>query len=215
MRRLLLTGPHARNEQRVSSPRFWLSFRVFTDTDHGIFGSVLPRRQNRSFRGFAPFSVFPTLESDLIRCVPPHRYVCVLGIVSSPRRLAPPKVYRAYFIPLPLLGFYPSRSCSLPSAVRSFERLCLLDVVRRPSARPCSFGKSRPHARGLERPCCDYLLGVCSSEAFPQLTLYSSLSLPSPHALLPCELLAPRLAFASGCFSCVAASFSLETVVPL
>jgi hypothetical protein len=57
---------------------------------------------------------------------------------SPSRRLAPLVASRAYSIPVPLLGFLPSRPCSSPGAVRPLgrraPRLARLDIKKRPAA---------------------------------------------------------------------------------
>jgi len=82
--------------------------------DEDRAGSHLPRSP--------PLQRFSATRSHL---APPGPIPAVAlrpqGFAPS-RRLAPLMASRAYSIPVPLMGFYPSRLCSSPGAVRPFGR---------------------------------------------------------------------------------------------
>jgi hypothetical protein len=79
-------------------------------------------------------------------------------VFATSRRFAPPVICQAYFIPVPLMGFSPSRHSSLCGAVRSLKRRSLPRVAqpprrfRRRSRRSVSHGSTscdRPLFQGL------------------------------------------------------------------
>jgi hypothetical protein len=75
-----------------------------------------------AFRGFFPFSVFTATRSHITPVGPiPPVALRPQGFAPS-RRLAPLMASRACSIPVPLMGFYPSRLFSAHGAVRPFER---------------------------------------------------------------------------------------------
>jgi hypothetical protein len=70
-------------------------------------GEPIDKHVARSFRGSFPFSVFPAVQSNLTPASPnPPVTLRPQGFAPS-RRFAPRTTSRAYFIPVPLLGFTP------------------------------------------------------------------------------------------------------------
>lgn len=82
------------------------------------------------------------------------------------RRVAPQRISRTYFIPIPLLGFDPPRSYSCAHAGGPLGLRDPRDLLRatfQSCAVPpglCSWAQSRPPRKVIHPRCCDYLPGL-------------------------------------------------------
>ena len=85
--------------------------------------SVIPRdRAATPLPRFFPLQRLSVTRSHIAPAIPiPPVKLRPQGFAPS-RRLAPLTTFRAYSIPVPLMGFYPSRPLSSPGAVRPLRR---------------------------------------------------------------------------------------------
>jgi hypothetical protein len=137
---------------------------------------------SRPIRGLFPFSVFPTTESNLPPANPnPPVMLRPQGFAPS-RRLAPPAACRAYFIPVPLLGF-------------PFEAL-IPPIRRTPSRAPRPSRGLHPKSHDFESP----PQGSSTNQRShpPARGLDASNEQLPPWVFSPLRFLAPRSAPAKG-----------------
>ena len=95
--------------QRISLLRLWLPYRVSPIHHHErpVFTAGEPTHKTARppLRGFVPYSVFPAAQSHIPPTVPTPPVTLRPQGFSPSRRFAPRATCRAYFIPVPLLGF--------------------------------------------------------------------------------------------------------------
>jgi hypothetical protein len=180
-----------------------LPFRVLPILNHGLRQTAFYRGPpTHSFRGLRPLSVFPTSGSDLTHHLPQCWFATSLGLSHPYDALLPLQSIglissQFRFQGFALRGLAP---CSVPYALSS-ALSCLLDVIRRPSARLCSPGKSRPHPSGLNLNAATTPIGFIPLRLYHPPTSYNPLRLPSPHALASRQLHAPDSCGAPGYLS--------------
>jgi len=167
--RSIRTGPALRYPRRRPSrnestlreilSQAWAPLQSFTNAPPWPASSPAHTGENtvHPFRGSFPSSVLPAARSHL-----PPVSLHLTGYTLRPRGFAPPRrvapltTCRACFIPVPLMGFAPSRPCSPRNAVRSFERRdprAIGSGAERRIAAPglCSSRGSRTRAAGFGR----------------------------------------------------------------
>jgi len=105
-----------------SSPRLWLPFRVSPVRHHETVRD--PRRNHAvtSLPRFLPLQRLSVARSHLTPTLPISPVMLHPQGFSPSRRFAPLTTFRTCFIPVPLVGFDPSRLIFSPSAVRPLER---------------------------------------------------------------------------------------------
>ena len=106
----------------VSSLRLWLPFRVSPVRHHEAVRDPARNRAVSSLPRFFPLQRILITRSHINPAFPISPVELRPQGFAPSRRLAPLATFQAYFIPVPLLGFDPSRPYSSPGAVRPLER---------------------------------------------------------------------------------------------
>jgi hypothetical protein len=89
-----------------SSQKLWLPYRVLPMHHRKRLRHAEARRSARPFRGFFPFSVFPALRSHIVPALSTVLVMFRPQGFSPSRRFAPRMTCQAYFILVPLMGFF-------------------------------------------------------------------------------------------------------------
>ena len=124
-----------------SSLRLQLPFRVSPVRHHETGRDSQRNRAVSSLPRFVPLQRIQIAKSHIIPAFPISPVTLRPQVFSPSRRLAPLATSRACFIPVPFLGFDPSRLCSPPGAVRPLGRRAPQGLT--------STNKMRPPFQGL------------------------------------------------------------------
>jgi hypothetical protein len=116
-------SPLPRSQNRgVSSLRLRLPFRVSPVHHHKTGRDPFQNRAVSSLPRFFPLQRLSITKSHIHPAVPNSPVMLRPQGFAPSRRLAPLVTSQAYSIPVPLMGFNPSRPQSSPGAVRPLER---------------------------------------------------------------------------------------------
>jgi hypothetical protein len=120
----VFTPPPCQQSQNcgISSLRLWLPFRVSPVHHHEADRDPLGNHAVSTLPRFLPLQRLSIARSHVAPALPNSPVVMRPQGFSPSRRLAPLTTFRAYSIPVPLMGFDPPRLQSPPGAVRPLER---------------------------------------------------------------------------------------------